>query len=101
GIGNILATEALWHARIDPRSRSDALSRSDVGELARSLDGELRRELATREASGEDDWHDVWAVYGRSGVSCPRCGATLVRGVVGGRTTTFCKGCQVRRRVGR
>src|SRR5262245_61372437 len=37
GVGNILATEALWQARIDPRSRSNALTRADVGKLVRGL----------------------------------------------------------------
>ncbi len=97
GIGNILATEALWRAQIDPRSRGDALSRADVGKLARGLVGEIRRELAVRAASNGDDWRDVWAVYGRSGEPCPRCRAPLARVVLGGRTTAFCARCQVRR----
>ena len=37
GIGNILATEAMWHARIDPRSRADKLSHGDVGKLTETL----------------------------------------------------------------
>jgi formamidopyrimidine-DNA glycosylase len=97
GIGNILATEALWHARIDPRSPSDALSRADVGKLVRSLDKTIQRELAEREASQGDDWLDVFSVYGRAGQPCPRCGKTIARVVIGGRTTTFCKTCQGRR----
>jgi formamidopyrimidine-DNA glycosylase len=98
GIGNILATEALWRARIDPRSRSDALSRAEVGQVARGLSTELRRELSLRAAAKDDDWEDEVAVYGRSGQSCPRCGEVIARVVLGGRTTAFCKGCQVLRK---
>jgi formamidopyrimidine-DNA glycosylase len=98
GIGNILATEAMWHARIDPRSSSDALSRADVGKLARGLKAALRRELAAREgATGPDEWQDVFSVYGRAGAPCPRDGTPIARVVIGGRTTTFCKTCQLRR----
>ncbi len=96
GIGNILATEGLWHARIDPRSRSDALSRADVTNVARGLETAIRKQLATR-AAPESEWHDVFAVYGRSGKPCPRCGAILARALVGGRTTAFCPRCQHRR----
>jgi formamidopyrimidine-DNA glycosylase len=99
GVGNILATEALWFARIDPRSSSQALSRSDVTKLVRGLDKALRQELRTRDAAEGDEWHDVFAVYGRrAGEPCPRCGSPIARVVVAGRTTTFCKRCQVRRR---
>ena len=99
GIGNILATEGLWHARIDPRSRSDALSRADVGKIARGLGMAIRRELAVRtESRNEDEWHDVFSVYGRAGAPCPRCGSAIAKVIIGGRTTTFCRSCQVRRR---
>jgi formamidopyrimidine-DNA glycosylase len=97
GIGNILATEALWRARIDPRSRSDALSHGDVARIVRGLQGIIRQELE-REAGG-DGGIDVFSVYGRAGEPCPRCGSTLVHVVLGGRGTTFCKHCQVRRNV--
>ncbi len=97
GIGNILATEALWRARIDPRSRSAALSRAEVAQVARGLSAELRRELSVRAAARDDDWEDDVAVYGRSGQPCPRCGEPIARVVLGGRTTAFCTRCQVLR----
>jgi formamidopyrimidine-DNA glycosylase len=97
GIGNILATEALWRARIDPRSRSNALSRADVGKLVRALGTVLGHELGVRESSGDDDsWRDVFSVYGHAGAPCPRCAAPIASVVIGGRTTAFCKRCQVR-----
>lgn len=95
GIGNILVTEALWRARIDPRSRSNALSQGDVTAIARGLRAELEHELAQRE---DEEWDDAFSVYGRGGQPCPRCRSPLVRIVLGGRATTFCKGCQIHRR---
>lgn len=97
GIGNILATEALWHALIDPRSSSDALSRRDVDKVVRGLRAAIRSELATRDAAGDEEWADTFKVYGRAGKPCLRCGSTLVHVVLGGRGTTFCRKCQVRR----
>jgi formamidopyrimidine-DNA glycosylase len=95
GIGNILVTEALWRARIDPRAPSNALSREDVAAIARGLRAELGHELAQRE---QPEWDDAFSVYGRAGQLCPRCESTLVRIVLGGRGTTFCQTCQMRRR---
>jgi formamidopyrimidine-DNA glycosylase len=97
GIGNILVTEALWRARIDPRSRADALSRTEIARVARALGTELRRELAVREDAEDGEWEDTCSVYGRTGRPCPRCGASIARVVLAGRGTTFCPRCQVRR----
>ncbi len=96
GVGNILATEALWRARIDPRSPSRALSRADVAALARCVRAEIRKELRARESAKDDEWSDAFAVYGREGEPCPRCGAPIARVVLGGRGTSFCKRCQRR-----
>jgi formamidopyrimidine-DNA glycosylase len=92
GVGNILATEALWNARIDPRSRSDALSTADVGAVVRGIRAAIRRELGIKPADVEQ------RAYGRAGKPCPRCGTTIARVTLGGRTSAFCPGCQVRRR---
>jgi formamidopyrimidine-DNA glycosylase len=97
GIGNILATEALWYARLDPRSKSDALSRADVAAIVRGLKKEIRRELTARETAKVGYSEDDFAVYGRAGKPCPREGATIVRVIIAGRTTAFCKACQMRR----
>ena len=34
-------------------------------------------------------------VYGRAGEPCRRCGATLVNRRIGGRSTVYCRECQV------
>jgi formamidopyrimidine-DNA glycosylase len=96
GIGNIIATEAFWYARLDPRAKSSDLAAGEVRRLARALGAEIRRELAFRDGRQEDDWTDPVKVYGRSGSPCPRCGAVIGRVVIGGRTTAFCPSCQAR-----
>jgi len=97
GMGNILVTEALWHARIDPRSQAGALSKKELRAVGRELSKELERELRdkererpTREGEGN------FIIYGHAGEPCPRCGTTLSRMVLAGRGTVFCAGCQVR-----
>jgi formamidopyrimidine-DNA glycosylase len=101
GIGNILATEALWSARIDPRSRTKALSLRDVAAVARSLRAAIARGLALQEGDGSSYVQDAGAenpfrIYGRAGEPCPRCRTALKRIVLGGRGTTFCPECQRR-----
>jgi formamidopyrimidine-DNA glycosylase len=89
GVGNLLADETLWRARLDPRRPAGELS---IGELDR-----LRRELraATRAAIRLGGVHTGALIEHRvRGGTCPRCGSALDRGVVGGRTTFWCPVCQ-------
>jgi formamidopyrimidine-DNA glycosylase len=101
GVGNILATEALWTARIDPRSRTDALSPRDVSAIARGLRAAIARGLALQEGDEPSYVQDARAgnpfrIYGRAGQPCPRCRTVMKRFVLGGRGTTFCPDCQRR-----
>jgi len=98
GIGNILATEGLWHARIDPRSRSDRLTAKDVSAIVRGLRKAIGRQMNAREKAAQGtEPRETFAAYGREGEPCRRCKRPLCRIVLGGRTTTFCGHCQLRR----
>ena len=97
GIGNIQAIEALWKAGIDPRSRASAIDRADLGKLARALRWTIARTLADLERRGPRP-DNPFRIYGRKGEPCPRCRTPLDRFELGGRTTTFCPGCQRRTR---
>ena len=94
GLGNIYAAEALWHARIDPRSPAASLRPAS---LARLVTG-IREALAAasddpgRYSRGEAT--DRLHVYGREGEPCHRCGARIRRIVQSGRSTYFCPRCQ-------
>lgn len=89
GVGNLLADQVLWQARIAPGRPSGELS---VEELDR-----LRRELrsAIRSAIRKGGAHTGVFVQarGRDGV-CPRDGHGLDRATIGGRTTYWCPSCQ-------
>jgi formamidopyrimidine-DNA glycosylase len=89
GVGNLLADETLWRAKLSPRTPAGELS---VDELDR-----LRRELraATRDAIRNGGVHTGRFMPSREkGGSCPRCGAPLARDTIGGRTTYWCPTCQ-------
>jgi formamidopyrimidine-DNA glycosylase len=85
GVGNLLADEALWRARLSPLRPAGGLSE---GELDR-----LRREVraAIRDAVRLGGVHTGRLMEARSARSeCPRCGAPLTTTKVGGRTTVWC-----------
>jgi formamidopyrimidine-DNA glycosylase len=94
GVGNILATEALWMARIDPRT--PARNIRDVRAIVRCLRRIIERTLAyDLDPSGRSPFR----IYGAE--TCPRCKSKLRRVVLGGRSSTFCPVCQltIRRRA--
>lgn len=93
GVGNLIADEVLWQARLHPRRTAQSL---DDTERDRLYD-ELRRVLSRWVAGyGAVPLRGRWllAVRGEPGAACPRCGTSLARTTAGGRTTYFCPSCQ-------
>jgi formamidopyrimidine-DNA glycosylase len=96
GVGNILANEALWLARLDPRTAGKALLPEDARAIARGVQAAIRRELG--EGTAYRSQREVrFHVYGRGGEPCPRCGQRLTSSTLGGRSTVYCPRCQIRR----
>ena len=99
GIGNIQAIESLWRARLDPRTRADALSKRDVRTLAKAIEWSIDRTLALQDGPEityveESRAANPFMVYGKRGKPCPRCKTSLERIVLGGRGTYLCPTCQ-------
>jgi len=95
----------IFRAGIDPRTRSDKVSRPRADKLARAVRDTLARALALggstlrdfRDAHGMDGEYQAEAlVYGRAGQPCVRCEGTVKRIVQGQRATYFCPRCQKR-----
>ena len=91
GVGNIQAAEALWKAAIDPRSPAASITLKELRAIVRGIGWTVARTLKDL-AKGDAGEDDPWVAY--KGQACPRCGETFVRIELGGRTTTFCPGCQ-------
>ncbi len=89
GVGNLLADEALWQARISPNRRVSELSTEDLDRLRR----EVRAAVRSAIRKGGAHTGRFIAARHRDGV-CPRDGSPLARGTVGGRTTYWCPVCQ-------
>jgi len=89
GIGNLLADQILWQARISPfRSTSD-LSLEDLDRLRRDVRAAVRSAIL----KGGAHTGNFIEARRRDGV-CPRDGHRLERDRVGGRTTYWCPACQ-------
>lgn len=85
GVGNLLADEALWRARLSPLREAGSLSHEELDGLRRAL------RAATRRAIRLGGVHTGELIAHRTrGGACPRCGAALERATVGGRTTWWC-----------
>ncbi|MCP5300102.1 MAG: bifunctional DNA-formamidopyrimidine glycosylase/DNA-(apurinic or apyrimidinic site) lyase [Chromatiaceae bacterium] len=103
GVGNIYATEALFHAGIHPARASHRVSARRLARLTdeskRVLGNAIRRGGTTlRDFLNESGEPGYFAqelfVYGRAGLSCRICGSTIVARQIGQRTSAYCPHCQ-------
>jgi formamidopyrimidine-DNA glycosylase len=107
GIGNIYADEALHIAKLHPLSPAGSMKAEHLEALRDGIVVALESGLANggasiddyRDARGEaGSMQDEFLVHTREGLPCPRCGESIRRIVVSGRSTYFCPACQVRLR---
>ena len=103
GCGNIYADESCFLARLRPARAAAGLRPREVARLRDALRIVLRQAIRSRGSSIADyrdgfgargEAHEALFVYGRGGAPCVRCGRPLAQGVVAGRTTVHCPGCQ-------
>lgn len=103
GLGNIYADEALHRASLHPLRRVDQLRLEDVERLCLAIRDVLEEALAEGGSSVSDyvdlrgnrgGFQESHRVYRRAGQPCPRCGASIERDKVAGRSTYFCPRCQ-------
>lgn len=82
GLGNLYVDEILYQTGIHPRRAVNRIAKPAV--LFEAMRGILRTAIAG------DLPHDALFHHREEGERCPRCGGTLRRTVVFGRTTYFC-----------
>ncbi len=95
GVGNWMADEILWRARIAPGMRSGDLNATQQAALRRAtrfVSSEALRIIGHDYADPPKTWliHQRW----KAGGVCPRDETTLSRATIGGRTTAWCPKCQ-------
>ncbi len=89
GIGNLYADEALFRSSIDPQRPVDQLHREEVKKLFTNIRRVLHDAIALQ--SRGDDYPSRFLIEVREdGERCPRCGGTIRRTIVAGRTTYYC-----------
>jgi formamidopyrimidine-DNA glycosylase len=92
GLGNLLADEICWQARINPTRPAMDLDDAERGRLYRAMRRVLRESVKAERVPPRRRW--LTGVRDDPGASCPRCGARLSRDRVGGRATIWCPRCQ-------
>lgn len=95
GIGNWMADEILWRSRIRPKrlaSRLVLLEKKNLFRQTKFVAKESMRTLAKDYSDPPADWliHQKWKPDGK----CPKHRIPLKRGIIGGRSTVWCKHCQ-------
>ncbi len=105
GLGNIYALEALWSARIHPRTPSNLVDPAAVTRLHRAIRKILRQAIRARgttfrdyrTAGGQEgEFGPALRVYGRAGRPCRHCKKAIRRIVFAGRPSFHCPACQNR-----
>lgn len=95
GIGNWMADEILWRARIAPKRVAKDLSEGDINTLWKEVRFVARvalQKIGPDFGDPPKGWlfHERWSAKG----VCPKHKSPLLRETVAGRTTSWCPKCQ-------
>lgn len=105
GIGNIYSDEILFTVKLHPTRPANSLTEEEWTRLALIIPERLHYFIEKNAITPQDylegrgkDYRNTpfLQVYGHASDPCPVCGQTLVRIVVGGRSSVYCPGCQGR-----
>ncbi len=103
GLGNIYGDESLFKAGIHPTRRASSLAGDEILSLHRAIGEVLTAGIRHRGTSFRDyvdgegkggHFQEHLAVYGRHQKPCLRCGTSLERTRVVGRSSVYCPRCQ-------
>lgn len=103
GIGNIYSDEILFTAAIYPKRKANSLNMSEWGQIAAAIPERLKFFIEKNKITAEEylktkgqDYRNTpfLQVYGRAGEPCLKCGKTLCKIVIGGRSSVYCPNCQ-------
>jgi formamidopyrimidine-DNA glycosylase len=95
GVGNWMADEILWQAKLYPVTRAGDLSvhqQHDLWRVSRAICRMALKTIGVDWSEPPKNWliHRRWEKQGR----CPRDGTLLDHGTVAGRATAWCPVCQ-------
>ncbi len=95
GIGNVWADEILFQAGYRPETKVDSLGAERLGELHRVMKRVLR--TGARNRGKPDEVPGTYLLRRREeGAECPKCGNSIQKKTVSGRSTYWCSKCQTK-----
>jgi len=103
GVGNIYASEALFHAGIRPGKSAGRLTKKDCHRLVTEIRHVLTQAIAAggttlrdfTDSNGKAGYFSQKLfVYGREGKSCLFCDNSIKRKLIGQRSSFYCPNCQ-------
>lgn len=106
GVGNIYADEALWGAKIHPRTRVGQLSNSELNTLFTELRSIMEQAIASGGSTDKNyvnadgqkgSYLQIARVFRREGQLCKRCQTTIEKIRIVSRGTHICSACQKER----
>lgn len=105
GVGNIYASESLFLAGINPRRKSNSVSKQRADILLTAIKDVLYESISHGSTLNIDPeniegsyyggaYENHWRVYDQEGEACMNCQQSIKRIVQGGRSTFYCPKCQ-------
>jgi len=103
GLGNIYVNESLFEAGIHPLRKAESLSDDLMKRLYKAIVVTLTKAIKNRGTTFSDyrlpggemgSFQKHLNVFRRTGEPCLRCGATIKREKLGGRSVFYCEECQ-------
>lgn len=104
GVGNIYASESLFDAGVLPTRLTCDLELKEYQAISRSIKKILKRAIKAggttlqdfKNLQGESGYFEIsLKAYGREGKKCSNCKHIISKTTLSGRSTFFCKNCQV------
>lgn len=92
GIGNLMSDEILWRARVRPSAPVQRLSARRRERIYEALCAVVSESSRYGRVPHGGRW--LTRVRDNRGATCPRCGVSLRRSTVAGRTAVWCPQCQ-------
>ena len=103
GLGNIYIDEALWYAKIHPKSISSRITRYKINLLCLSIKNILKDALKhkgttiidfTYGKNEKGNYNKQLQVFGKENQPCKRCNQKIIKTFVSQRGTHYCNKCQ-------
>jgi formamidopyrimidine-DNA glycosylase len=93
GVGNVYSDEILYQAHLHPKTGVDGLDGKQLRRLHRCMIRVLETTIQRR--ADVSQVPRTWLLpHRQEGEPCRRCGRTLTRATIAGRTSYVCENCQ-------